>query len=138
MIIRPGLGALDGVMANLSEQTRAEAAAAGIEIGQIPARLRAFAFQNVAHSFFFDDAPAAVLAVRVIDEGGDTFLIAADGFFEQSVKHRRALREHISGLIEWFGTIHTVTRSNHPNMPRWLKMLGYEPHPSFENLYRWG
>jgi len=125
-------------MADLSAQTRDEARAAGIPVEDLPGRLRAFAFQNVVHSFFFDGVPAALFAVRRIDEGGDTFLIAANGFFERSVRHRHLLRRHMEGLFEYYGAIHTVTHSNHPNMGRWLKLLGYAPHPAAENLYRWG
>ena len=140
MIVKPGAGAAVHVCAHLSPQTLAEAEAAGIPVPEIWPRLFSVLAQrrSTVHSFYLDDRPMAVFAVREVHNGGDTFLIGADDFFEQSIRHRRVLRDHLAGLFHWFGPIHTTTWSPHPNMARWLAMLGYERLPTSENLYRWG
>lgn len=140
MIVLPGAAAATHVCAHLSPQTLAEADAAGIPAQELWLRLFDFIAKkrSTAHSFYIDGKPMAVFAVRETQDGGDTFLIGADGFFEQSVRHRRALRDHLAGLFHWFGPIYTRTWSQHPNMGRWLVMLGYERPAASENLHRWG
>lgn len=140
MIVEPGAGAATRVCARLSLQSLAEAEAAGIPPQELFPRLFDFITprRSTAHSFYLDGEPMAVFAVREFQSGGDTFLIGADKFFEQSVRHRRVLRDHLAGLFHWFGPIYTRTWSQHPNMARWLVMLGYEQLPASENLYRWG
>lgn len=149
MIIQPGLGALDGVAANLSQQTKDEARSAGILAADLPGRLRSFlhtAHKFIVHSVYFGERPVAIMAVAThrfpaleVELGPPmTFLITAEGFFEGSVAHRRQMRKHLAGLRDQFGPIYTETLSGHPNMKRWLKLLGYTPHPAAENLFRWG
>jgi hypothetical protein len=150
LIIQPGLGALRAVAANLAPQTLEEAIEANIQSETLPDLLMdalCSARLFLVHSFFFDDGtPAAVMAVaqhgsapyNVDLKPPTTFLIGARGFFEESIKHRRLLKEHMASLYDKFGPIYTRTHSVHSNMARWLRMMGYVRVPDGENLYRWG
>lgn len=150
MIIQPGLGAIRAVMANLAPQTLEEAIEANIQSETLPDLLMSSlcsARLFLVHSFFFDNGePAAVLAVaqhgsapyNVDLKPPMTFLIGARGFFEESIKHRRLLKEHMASLHAKFGPIYTRTYAVHSNMARWLRIMGYARLDGEDKLFRWG
>lgn len=137
-------------MADLAPQTIDEAIEANAQTEDLPDMLMSSlcsAKLFVVHSFFFADGrPAAVMAVTQhcsAPYNADlkppaTFLIAARGFFEESIKHRRLLLDHMTMLHDKFGPIYTTTYSVHSNMARWLRLMGYVRASHGENLYRWG
>jgi hypothetical protein len=133
------------VLADLSDQTQAELAANGWgEEELLPRFLRFMMSATMAQGYAFLDDRDEVLAVLAVAEHegvATTFLVAATGFFEHSVKNARAYRQFMAWMGKKFGAVYTYSKSPHPEVGRWMKLLGAVEYPSAgknEKVYRWG
>lgn len=132
------------VIEDLSEQTRMEMQAAGFGEEELLPRFLRFmmsAQRAEGHALLSGGRSICVMAIAEHDGVVATFMIAGNGFFEESLRSARAFREYMVMMVGKFGPIHVFSRSPHPMAGKWFKMLGGKECPrdgAREKVFRWG
>lgn len=115
------------IMANLSEQTRAEQAVMGLSDAELMAKLQEF-IRNGSHSETLWQDGHPIYALGLID--GFTWFVCTKAAWDLGTAGVRIGRQRMRALrnAEQRPLI-SLSRSPHPDAPRWFRALGFEERP---------
>lgn len=115
------------VLANLSEQNRAEHELVGITR---EGALKLFVDHMVrgeANTGLIDGEPVVVFGVLFSDPNNFTWFIATEAYWKLGPAAIRFGRRFLKERAH-YQPLHTITCSPHPNVDRWFKLLGFEKY----------
>ena len=83
-----------------------------------------FAAKGEAHAYLRHGQARFILAIAPAGDFYGTFLVGAEGFFEESIACRKELRRFMRSVVRRVGPVICVSKSPDPNALRWFRLLG--------------
>lgn len=117
----------ENVLSRLCDQNRAEAAQMGYSDSVLALKLAAFMLRGESYALWFDGQPQFILSIA--DEpniGPCTWFIASKEFFNKGMRAPKWSRQFLKELAFNHGDLITISASGHPDVERWMRILGYE------------
>lgn len=115
------------VLADLSEITRADIAAHGMDDGAVYTEIERYFREGAVHVLEENGRPLVVGGVAVTNGMWICWLLASEGFWSVRPSIWRNLRRYsqivLAGLNE---ELHSYSASPHPALSRWMAALGFE------------
>lgn len=117
---------IETVLANLSDQNTAEYEAVGLHGDDLRAKMCRFMLQGETECAWFDGAPQSVFCVvQTPVFGAVTWFLATKAYFAAGPRAVIAGRKQIRAARQRHGPITSFVTSAHPDVDRWLRVLGF-------------
>jgi hypothetical protein len=110
------------VMSNLSAVNEMELEAMGLSHFQAIQGAQWFLDNGEAWTTLLDERPAYVFGVV---DGKDTWFLGTAAYFTTGAAGIRQARALLRKVAPRYGLLRTLTRSRHPDIVRWFRVLGY-------------
>lgn len=118
---------VESVLDRLSDQHRAEYAKLGVPDDILKMRMIHFMMGGETKALWFDGLPQAILAISPTPEHGPvTWLAVTREYFEKGLPALRAAKVYMKEAVKRHGTITSFIGSEHPDVTRWLTLIGFE------------
>lgn len=113
------------VLERLCPMHRAEHAALGFDHETALAKARFFLSRGHSVTVEIDGQPACVFGAFPDLGVNTTWMIATDAYFGAGVPAILHARRYLRNLVKHIGPLLTSTLSPHPDVGRWLELIGY-------------
>lgn len=114
------------VWGDLSDQSTADFEAAGYNPWTGLKMLREFNLDNPGQVALLYNKPACVLGVVKSGKVTTTWFIATQAYFDHGAPAVLHARRYLRDKKKEYGKLTTVTLSQHPDVDRWFKALGFK------------
>lgn len=115
------------ILADLSDITRADIAAHGMNDAQLSEQVDWYFVNGTAHALDEDGKALCVVGVCWMGDYWNCWLLAREGFWSVRPSIWRNLRRYaqlaLSGMRE---EVHSYSASPHPALSRWMGAIGFE------------
>lgn len=113
------------VLERLCAAHRAEHKAMGLDYGTALARARGFLRRGHSVTFDLRGEPACVFGAFPDSGVHTTWMLATEPYFSSYLVASLTAKRHLQRLVRQVGPLFTSTLSPHPEVGRWLTVLGY-------------
>ncbi len=129
MIVRPAeIADIPYIVANLSAQNASEFDALGVTDEFVCAQIGYWLGTNKGETATIDGRPVCVFGYIAKGNRSVTWFLATTEYFMAGLPAVRHARRYLETMHKnGFGDLWTRTFSNHPDVKRWFRALGYEP-----------